>query len=252
MAAILERSTGSELILLVHGLGCAKESFSGAWDSRALEAFSLIAPDLPGHGGSPVEPWGCRMEDYAAYLKSIVVARRWKKLHIVAHSMGGAAALLLDRFDDLSLSTFINIEGNLIADDCAILSRRAAESSFEIFLKDFKALKQKAGASSDAAVRCWADWIGRCDPQAYHAACKSLVAWSDSGKLLDRYKKLPCPKAYIFGERSKVPAVLEKLKGEICIEVAKSGHFIMQESPDVLYETIARVITGKAPKPASY
>ena len=251
MAAILERSSGPELILFVHGLGCAKESFSGAWDFGPLETFSLIAPDLPGHGGTPIEPWGCRMEDYATFLKSIVVARQWEKLHVVAHSMGGAAALLLDRFNDLSLSTFINIEGNLIGDDCAILSRRAAESSFETFLADFRALKQKAGASNDAAVRYWAEWIEQCEPQAYHAACKSLVAWSDCGKLLERYKKLPCPKAYICGARSRVPAVLEKLKDETCIEVAGSGHFIMQESPDALYTSVARIIMGKAPKPTS-
>ena len=99
MAAVQERIEGPDLILFVHGLGCAKESFKSAWESTALEGFSLLAPDLPGHGETPTEPWGCRMEDYAAFLKSVVIARRWERLHVVAHSMGGAAALLLDRFE---------------------------------------------------------------------------------------------------------------------------------------------------------
>jgi len=252
MAAIQERIEGPDLILLVHGLGCAKESFTAAWDSHALEDYSLLAPDLPGHGDTPLEPWGCRMEDYAAFLKSVVVARRWERLHVVAHSMGGAAALLLDRFDDLPLSSFINVEGNLAAEDCALLSRRAAESGFRDFLEqDFKKLLEKASLAEDETVRSWAAWSKRCDPKAYHGACKSLVAWSDSGKLLDRYKRLAVPKAYVYGEKSANPAVLRKLDGERCIRIDGAGHFIMQERPNTLFDLVARIIREAAPPPRS-
>jgi len=252
MAAIQERIEGPDLILFVHGLGCAKESFSTAWDSHVLEDYSLLAPDLPGHGDTPLDPWGCRMEDYATFLKSVVVARRWKRLHVVAHSMGGAAALLLDRFEGLPLSSFINVEGNLIAEDCALLSRRAAESRFKDFLEqDFNKLLAKAAQADDKAVRAWAEWSKRCDPKAYHGACKSLVAWSDSGKLLDRYKKLTVPKAYIYGEKSANPAVLKKLDGERCIQIDGAGHFIMQERPNVFFRLIAKIIGEATPPPGS-
>jgi len=252
MVAIQERIDGPDLILFVHGLGCAKESFSSAWETPILENYSLLAPDLPGHGETPIEPWGCRMEDYASFLKSVVVARRWDRLHIVAHSMGGAAALLLDRFSNLPLSSFINIEGNLVAEDCAILSRRAAESRFEVFRdRDFKKLISKAALSKDPAIKAWVNWIQRCEPEAYHTACKSLVAWSDSGKLLDRYKKLTIPKAYVCGDKSAVPEVLAKLEDERCIQVEESGHFIMQEQPERLFCIIAKIIEEAAPKPKS-
>src|SRR5262252_5204180 len=45
---------GSERgILLLHGLGCSKESFEPAFERGALpEELTLIAPDLLGHGES--------------------------------------------------------------------------------------------------------------------------------------------------------------------------------------------------------
>ncbi len=52
--SVLRRDAGPDLVLFLHGLGCVKESFEGAWGKDALAGFSLLAPDLPGSGASPV------------------------------------------------------------------------------------------------------------------------------------------------------------------------------------------------------
>jgi pimeloyl-ACP methyl ester carboxylesterase len=50
--ATLSRDGGKDLVLLLHGIGCVKESFAGLWDTPELDGLALLAPDLPGHGAS--------------------------------------------------------------------------------------------------------------------------------------------------------------------------------------------------------
>ena len=44
------RRTGKDLIVLLHGIGCSKESFNHAFRAKALHAYSVCAFDFPGHG----------------------------------------------------------------------------------------------------------------------------------------------------------------------------------------------------------
>ena len=48
--ATMSRDGNEDLVLFLHGLGCAKENFAELWDAEELAAVSLLAPDLPGHG----------------------------------------------------------------------------------------------------------------------------------------------------------------------------------------------------------
>lgn len=243
--SVFERRGGPHLALFVHGLGCAKESFAEAWRAPALDRFQLLAPDLPGSGASPV-PAGFdgRMESFAAILQGLLAGFAFERLHVVAHSMGGAPALLATA-DDPRLATFVNVEGNLVAEDCGMLSRRAAETPFEDFARGKFARMVAAAAEADEADRrLWAGWAALADPRVFHAACRSLVQWSDSGRLLERFLGLTARKLYVCGARSANEAVLSRLGGVAVRRVARCGHFAMAEDADAFYGIVGEALRG--------
>lgn len=242
--SVLHRPSGPDLILFVHGLGAAKECFTGAWDCAALDEHSLLAPDLPGHGASPVPAGiGGNMEALAAALSASLGHYRFERLHLVAHSMGGAPALLLTEDRSVPLSSFTNVEGNLIAEDCGILSRRTAAMALERFRDEkYTRLLAAAARSDDPSMRRWASWATRCDPGAFHQACVSVVHWSDTGRLLDIFRRLTIPTLYICGQHSAVPAVLERLADLPVLELPATGHDVMNERPEVFYPLLSDVI----------
>jgi len=246
--ATLDRNGSNDLIVFLHGLGCLKENFAALWDAPELAAAALLAPDLPGHGashGPAPEAW--TMEGMAKAVSETVRPRldADSRIHVVGHSMGGAVGLLMARDGSLPLASFISVEGNLVAADCGLLSRRMAEMDLEPFRGGrFEKLKESARRSDDAIVQAWAGWMDACAPEALHAAARSLVDWSDGGRLLEIFLELGCARAYVYGEKSANPEVIQHLSQVPQHYIADCGHFVMNEKPSELAQIIARVIAA--------
>ena len=245
--SVLRRHAGPELILFLHGLGCVKECFEGAWEEDALAGVSLLAPDLPGSGASPAPAgFGGAMEEHASAVLELLEDMDFARLHVVAHSMGGAVGLLLAR--QVSPASFICVEGNLIAADCSLLSRRAAATPRRSFVAGkFDGLRRASAGSGDPWLEAWAGWASAADAGLFHAACVSLVRWSDSGLLMEIFESLNGRKAYIHGERSTNESVLEALGPIPVTAIPGSGHFPMTEKPGTFYAATAAII-GRAPR----
>jgi len=241
---VRERRGSADLLLLVHGLGAAKECFDQAWQAPELLGLSLLAPDLPGHGDLPLAAGlDCSMEACAELLRELLRLRPFERLHVVAHSMGAAPALLVAEGQP-RLASFVNVEGNLVAEDCGILSRRSAELPLERLTGGkLQRLVSSAARSEDPSLRRWAAWLGRCEPRAFHQACRSVVEWSDSERLLEIFLGLAVPKLYLCGERSAVPEVLERLAAVPLVQLPDTGHDLMNERPGEFYRQVARLIS---------
>jgi pimeloyl-ACP methyl ester carboxylesterase len=244
--ATLSRPGNEDLILFLHGIGCVKENFTVFWDAPEFAKMALVAPDLPGHGASqglPAE--SSTMEGMAAAVRDLLRdgVGEARRLHIVAHSMGGAVGLLLAERTPIELASFVNVEGNLVAADCGMLSRRAAETDPALFREEkFAKLKARARDAADPALRDWAAWAEACPADTFHATARSLVEWSDGGRLLEIFRALPVPKAYVYGEHSANPDVLRHLEGIPQYPIADCGHFVMTEKPAALPRIVDKVI----------
>ena len=162
--SVLRRDAGPDLVLFLHGLGCVKECFEGAWGEDALSGLSLLAPDLPGSGVSPAPAgFGGAMEEHATAVLDLLGGMDFARLHVVAHSMGGAVGLLLSRH--LSPASFMCVEGNLIAADRSLLSRRAAATPYDSFVAEkFASLCRASAKSADPGIKTWARWGRRRTP----------------------------------------------------------------------------------------
>ena len=120
------------------------------------------------------------------------------------HSMGGAIGVLLAEKLGKQLETFIIVEGNLIAEDCNT-SRKIISVSYEQFKKQtFQEIKDTFIKSPESSYQLWAHWLDKSTALACYKSAESLVAWSDSGKLLTKFKEQNNNKIYIYGEKSSV------------------------------------------------
>jgi Alpha/beta hydrolase family len=93
------RFAGDDLIVFLHGLGCAKESFDAAFDAPTLVNFSICSFDFPGYGGSSRYERSLYSLPEFADIINLVVERLVKDLSprrvfLVGHSMGGAVSLI--------------------------------------------------------------------------------------------------------------------------------------------------------------
>ena len=86
----LERGSGDETLVLLHGIGGRAE----VWDPQ-LEAFAdrynVVAWNMPGYGGSPSLP-ELTFPALADALARLLDSLQAKRIHLVGHSMGGMVA----------------------------------------------------------------------------------------------------------------------------------------------------------------
>ena len=231
------RDVGGDLILLIHGLGCSKESFDSIWDRPEFESYTILAVDLPGHGQSDKQMnFPYRMQDHALVCAQIIDNFSYNRLHIVGHSMGGCVGLLLPDEILSSLESFASVEGNLIAEDCSHGSRKTISVSFEKF-KQTLFMKFKVQFADYANLDSVSDF-------AFYESAKSLVEWSDSGQLLEKFLGLDCRVKYFFGDLNSRHPTVDRVGEVPKCEMPESGHFPMVDNPQFFYSELARFVNN--------
>lgn len=233
--AVDYRITEGDLVFFIHGLGCSRKSFRDVWHQDDFAELSLMALDLVGFGDSTRSPdFSYTMEDQARICDALLEMFPERPLHIVAHSMGGAVGLLIPSARLEKALSFNNIEGNLIGEDCGMLSRKTIGISYEEFEKDyFPYLKTRFQEELKGKV-----FMDQTTPLAFYKSSESLVSWSDSGWLLKRFKSLPGRTSYFYGTESANPKVLEAIEDLYRESIAQTGHFVMNDDPNRFYDKL--------------
>jgi len=225
-------------LFCIHSLTRSRDSFRQLESHSEFSNCSILIPDLLGFGLSDKpEDFLYTIQDHAEICAELLQQVEYKRLHLVAHSMGGAIALLLPSKTLDSAESFANVEGNLIAEDCGIVSRQIADVSFEVFIEKILPEHQFQFSGSES--------FNLISPSAYYRSAQSLVEWSDSGKLLNKFLNLPCRKVYFYGEENRNhPTVSATIKMRQ-IEIKKSGHYLMEDNPTDFYMELSRFIMKK-------
>ncbi len=229
-------AASGELIVFIHGLGCSADSFSAAWEREGLDRFSLLACDLPGFGFSEKpSAFSYTMEEQARVYETLLAGFPYRRVHLVAHSMGGAVGLIMTQ--KLNPASFVSVEGNLMSQDCGLVSRNTIRMSESVFVeKGFNELKQSLARFPE---KCFD--LDHASPMAFYRSAGSLVRWTDSGNLLKLFLGLKIPKIYIYGEKSSVSHNLDQIGRVITTKfIDRSGHFPMNENPDAFYAAVEK------------
>jgi pimeloyl-ACP methyl ester carboxylesterase len=245
------RESGDDLLILLHGIGCSKESFDHAFDMESLYGFSICAFDFPGHGESSKDlPYDFytlpALADITERVVGQLVSRRaagYRRVCIAGHSMGGAVGVLVAEGSP-DIDVMVSIDGNLIGEDCGLVSRSIAEQSTVDFRDTgFANFLAKLRKSEQSDLLAWAQWCAGAEPAAMHEAARSLVEWSDSRKLLEQFNEL-AGKAYLYGAQDDRDYLIPQLASALIDTVPGSSHFMMVDNPDSLYEKLSRALSA--------
>src|SRR5689334_1907828 len=83
---------GGPVVLLIHGItGCAEQ-----WDQvipLLAERYTVVAPDLLGHGQSAKPRGDYSLGAYAVMVRDLLVALGHRRATVVGHSLGGGVAM---------------------------------------------------------------------------------------------------------------------------------------------------------------
>lgn len=155
--AAISKGSGPRLLLL-HGVGLRAEAWAAQIDEFA-NSYHVIAPDMPGHGASPLQPGLTSLADYASQLAVFMD----EPLFIVGHSMGAMLAL--------HLAATMPAKVKAVAALNAVFERSAEASA---------AVQLRAMALDGQAVPDPGPTLDRWFGDGFAAECAACHAWLSS------------------------------------------------------------------------
>ena len=233
------RESGEELVLFVHGLGCSKENWRDAWGRKELRDRTLLAADLPGFGHSDCpNDFAADLSSYAQVIHALIDAHAVRSIHLVAHSMGGSACLLLPDRVLARLKSLILIEPRIFLSSCTIATSAVGVTYDEFAQTVFPAINRQMSRDPRMAYD-----LGRTDVRAFYHSGLSLIDWTSRRALLERYALADCRKFFVYGADNGHLQELSFLEPVVGIEQA--GHFAMLDNPDGFYACLAQIMDGQ-------
>jgi pyruvate dehydrogenase E2 component (dihydrolipoamide acetyltransferase) len=233
----VEIGTSGTPIVLLHGFGGSHGAWGPAMERLAGER-RCIAYDLPGHGRSLAERHGSAAVAARAVLADIA-ARGAGRVHLVGHSMGGAAAALaaLMRPEAVASLTLLAPGGFGPEINHRLLRRFAAareEMEIELLLEQF--FGWEGGVPNGLAGEMARE---RARPGASEALLAIVETFFDgvAQKLLpvDDLARLGVPVKVLWGAQDRVLPTRQahRLPGRIAVHIFEHvGHMLPQEVPD--------------------
>jgi pimeloyl-ACP methyl ester carboxylesterase len=239
-----ERPGGNGTLLYLHGLGCSRRDFLPAANVSSLRDYRLVAFDFPGCGKANYdEQLTLEATDLVEIVSKVATKLDLTKFVLVGHSLGGLVGLMFASKYQGRVERFVNIEGNLTAEDC-FMTRAIARRSFDDFRRSrhLEELKETFARSEYPGSRIFAaESLLQVSQRAFYDYSKSVVAHSDRGDLLPCFLGLNIPRLFIYGSANGHLSYLPKLRsnGGCVVEVPGSGHWPMYDNPSFFYAALA-------------
>ena len=233
-----ETSGAEPARVYVHGLGSASTVYHAHIAARPeLAGRRTLFVDLPGHGISdrPAD-FGYTLEDHADALAAALDEAAVAGAEVVAHSMGGAVAIVLaHRRPDL-VSRLVLLEANL--DPYPPVG--AGSSGISAYTEDEYVEHGGHAQVLEKISPTWAATMRLADSRALHRTATHLVRGTNPSmrRLLEA---LTVDRVYLQGELSEAVEDRDGLEaaGVRVVTVAGAGHNIMFDNPDALVTELA-------------
>ena len=203
------------VLLFVHGLGESGLCFKEAFESRDMNEYSLVVPDMMGYGRSSSAAGGdFSVESQIRRLWRLVDLLHLESFYVVGHSLGGDIGTFMASSDrQHRIKGLVNIEGDLTPHDIFFSNRvvtAAEEGRFtEWFEKEFKEeIVFKGWGSQWSSCRRYYASLHFARPEAFLANAKEI--YEKTQALPGRrecltgftYAALKMPKIFCWGSES--------------------------------------------------
>lgn len=237
------RQGQKETIVLLHGLGGAKENYYEACKLNVLAEHTLIFFDNPGTGNSTYyEDFLLNVDDLTAISSLFIDQLNISNFILCGTSMGGLTTLLyLKNHEQGKVKAYINIEGNLLPEDC-MFSSKVVTYDFDSFANEmFPKTILDMKDSGNTGYHIIANNLQlNTNVRSYYNYSFQTVEYSATGDLLKQFMALNIPKVFIYGQQnSSLSYIPELIKNGIDVkEISNSNHFVFYDNPKELYEVI--------------
>lgn len=220
----------------LHGLGAMSAVYHAHIAARPeLAGRRSLFVDLPGHGTSDrPQDFGYTLEDHADAVAAALDAAGAAGAELIAHSMGGAVAVVLaHRRPDL-VSRLVLTEANLDA----FPPPTAGSSGIAAYGED-EFVEGGYARVLEAVGPLWAATMRLADPRALHRSAVGLRNGSDP-VMRTLLEGLPVDRVFLQGEHSGELAGREGLEaaGVRVVTVPGAGHNVMFDNPDAFVTAV--------------
>ncbi|QTD96890.1 alpha/beta fold hydrolase [Streptomyces cyanogenus] len=221
----------------LHGLGSMSAVYHAHIAARpGLAGRRSLFEDLPGHGTSdrPAD-FGYTLEEHADAVAVALDAAGVTGAELIAHSMGGAVAIVLAHRRPGLVSRLVLTEANLDAfpPSTAASSGIAAHEEDEFVEREHARVLAAVGP-------LWAATMRLADPRALHRSAVGLRKGSDP-VMRTLLEGLTVDRVFLQGEHSGELAGRERLEaaGVRVVTVPGAGHNVMFDNPDAFAAAVA-------------
>ena len=163
-----------------------------------------------------------------------------KNLIIIGHSYGGMIGTKLLQSEDLEIKSIINLEGNLVEEDCGE-SINVTNMTFSKFQDYFELLKGELVDSDNKSDIFRGESLAQIPAEVFYKTSKTIVNWSKSGDLYNLFCESPIPKLLITGSYSSYFSKPKKDNIDHVI-IDDVTHFMLSEKPFEVYEYIEKYL----------
>ncbi|RWC07679.1 MAG: alpha/beta fold hydrolase [Mesorhizobium sp.] len=241
-----ERGAGPKTVVFLHGFGGCHGDWQEVISTLALGSRTL-AYDLPGHGLSLDFPGGGPAKAAARAVLADLAARRIRRVHLVGHSMGGAAAVLmaLAEPERIASLTLLAPGGFGTEIDGPLLRRYAAAAGKSEIRACLAAMSGPQSLPSDRIV----DMLGemRARPgqlQKLVEIAASMTRGDRQGVIpRERLETLDMPVMVVWGIDDAVLPFTQAdgLPAHFHLHhVLEAGHMLVEEAPGLVAEIVRR------------
>ena len=131
-------------------------------------------------------------------IHALIDAHALRRIHLVAHSMGGSACLLLPDRVLARLASFVLIEPRVFLSSCQVASVAVGVTYEEFTATVFPEIHRQLSRDPRMAYD-----LGRADIRAFYNSSQSLIDWTSRRELLERYQLADCRKYFVYGAENR-------------------------------------------------
>ena len=265
-----------ETILLIHGIGDNSNTWSTV-QPKLAQRFTVVAPDLLGHGKSDKPRADYSVPAYANGMRDLLSVLDIDRVTVIGHSLGGGVAMQFAYQFPQLVDRLILVGAGGVTKDVNIALRWAslpmlgsealALLRLPLVLPVLQAAGRLAGALLGSTglgrdlpdvLRILADLPEPTASSAFARTLRAVVDWRGQVvTMLDRcYLTESVPVQLIWGKRDSVLPVSQArlahaaMPGSRLEVFERSGHFPFHDDPDRFVEVVERFIDST--EPATY
>jgi pimeloyl-ACP methyl ester carboxylesterase len=257
-------------VVLVHGMAGSSMTWRAVMPTLA-ERFTVVAPDLLGHGMSAKPRGDYSLGAYASGIRDLLVVLEQERATVVGHSLGGGIAMQFAyQFPDLVERLALIASGGLGKEVSPLLKAvtlPGAEYVIPLLLhSSIRELGERPGSwlrrlgwrPNDSLADVWRSYTtltDRAGQQAFINTVRSVI--DVGGQRVSAYDRLylaqALPTLIVWGDRDRVIPVTHAYDAANAIPGARleivegAGHFLPSSNADRLFPILVDFLNSTEP-----